>query len=245
MEFDKLSPVQIALLESVLDYYSFVPEEGSIDHSFSLRFQKWVKRAIKRENHRKDGNRKKEKNGKTMRLTKRSIRRAIMIAALIALLITSVIAVGYIKKVMIKFSLENQGENFIISFDPEAVATAPRGVYTYYIPSKIPEGFMVMAEEKSLAGVDIAWTNEESEIIFYDQSALPKDVDDTNWMGINAEGAKLETGVINGYEVQIVHDQYCCTVVWTDNSYVYTIQISNTIDFSVITQMIESMTVVE
>ena len=229
---NKLSPLQQALLDSVLAEYAHVPEETQIDYTFSQRFEKWAKMLI----------------AETDRLTKhrlsKTVKLIIIVAAIIALLAACAVAIPAIREGLVDFFLTEKSDHYGITFDPAQAAYAPDQVDKYITPSYVPEGFELILDDKSFAAVVLAWTNEKGEIISYNQVALRKDATQDDWIGFNSEGVERSSAIICGYKVEILQDVDMYTVIWTDNKYLYFMEISNTVDLAVFEKMLSSMMIV-
>lgn len=229
--------LKTAILECVCERYSNVPTEAEIDYTFSERFEQRAKKLIKKAKERR--------YEAPLRLSKKVIKTIALVAALIALLATTAMAVPAIREAIIDFFFHNRGESYGVTFDPEAAATAPDLVEVYWIPTAIPEGFDVMLDDRAEAGVMIMWGNANGEYIFYNQSPVIKDASNDNWFGTDSERSTHSSYTIQGYKIEMMQDDEVSTAFWTDNSYFYWIEFSNTIGFSVFESMLASMTIAE
>ena len=226
---NKLSPLQQALLDSVLAEYAHVPEETQIDYTFSQKFEKWAKKFI----------------AETDRLTKhrlsKTVKLIIIVAAIIALLAACAVAIPAIREGLVDFFLTEKVDHYGVTFNPDQAAYAPDEIEKYIVPSYIPEGYSMIADDRSPAGVIQAWTNEQGRIITYNQCFIPKDATQDNWMGISSEGISRSSAVTYGYKVEIVKDADMSTMVWTDNQYLYFVSAPNELPFSEFEKMLSSM----
>jgi len=226
---NKLSPLQQALLDSVLAEYAHVPEETQIEYTFSQKFEKWAKKFI----------------AETDRLTKhrlsKTVKLIIIVAAIIALLAACAVAIPAIREGLVDFFLTEKTDHYGVTFNPDQAAYAPDEIEEYIVPSYVPEGYSVIADDRSPAGVIQAWTNEQGQIITYNQCFIPKDATQDNWMGISSEGVSRSSAVTYGYKVEIVEDTDVSTMVWTDNQYLYFVSVPNELPFSEFEKMLSSM----
>lgn len=226
---NKLSPLQQALLDSVLADYAHVPEETQIEYTFSQKFEKWAKKLI----------------AETDRLTKhrlsKTVKLIIIVAAIIALLAACAVAIPAIREGLVDFFLAEKIDHYGITFDPQQAANAPDEIEEYIVPSYIPEGFDLFLDDKSVAAVVVVWTNDQEELISYNQRIINKETDDDNWIGISSEGVARRSVVVNGYKVEIVEDAGVSTMIWTDNRYFYFLEIPNSLPFSEFEKMLSSM----
>ena len=141
----------------------------------------------------------------------------------------ALIAVPAILNPSIEFDfLEKTGGLYGIIFDPEALANAPQTLEEIYVPTYEPKGFELIEDTAESYGVTYIWTNEEEEVICFDQRALPENPNDTDWLFINSEDTERSLLIENGYMVQIVANKERAQYigVWTDNRYLYLVTIS-------------------
>lgn len=227
---NKLSPLQQALLDSVLAEYAHVPEETQIDYTFSQKFEKWARKLIAETDHPAP----KHRLSKTVKLI-------IIVAAIISLLAACAVAIPAIREGLVDFFLAEKVDHYGVTFNPDQAAYAPDEIEKYIVPSYIPEGYSMIADDRSPAGVIQAWTNEQGRIITYNQCFIPKDATQDNWMGISSEGVSRSSAVTSGYKVEIVKDADMSTMVWTDNQYLYFVSAPNELPFSEFEKMLSSM----
>ena len=234
MKYEDLSILRRALVESVLEEHEAIPAEAEIEYTFSSAFQQRIEKLIRRSNTR------------AWYCINSPLKKAIIIAILIGLLTITAAAVPAIREALIDFFVvEREPGVYGITFDPEQAATAPHQIETFYGPTDIPEGFELLVEEKSTAGVCLLWMNDNGEMICYDQNYIPRNATYTDWMGINADGTTRESVIINGYIVEVFYMDGSYTVCWTDNLYLYSVELSNSISFNVVEYLLASMTMLE
>ncbi len=229
--------VKNAVIECVLKRYTDVPAEKEVNYTFFKKFEQWAKKLVEKTKERR--------YEAPLRFSKKAIKIIALVAALIALLATTAMAVPTIREAIIGFFFYNRGESYGVTFDPEQVATAPDAIETVIIPTTIPAGFGVLLDDRTEAGVIIMWKNANGEYIFYSQSPVAKDASNDNWFGTDSERSTHTSCIIQGYKVEKLQNDEVYSVFWTDNSYFYWIEFSNTIDFSVFEAMLASMTPVE
>lgn len=230
---NKLSPLQQALLDSVLAEYAHVPEETQIDYTFSQRFEKWAKKLIAEIDH----------PAPKGRLSK-TVKVLIIVAAIIALLAACAIAIPALREGLVDFFLTEKINHYGVTFDPAQAAYAPDEIEKYIVPSYIPEGFGLFLDDKSVAAVVVVWTNDQEELISYNQRIINKEIDDDDWIGISSESVARRSVVVNGYKVEIVEDAGVSTMIWTDNRYFYFLEMPNSLPFSEFEKMLSSMMIV-
>ena len=229
--------VKTAILECMCERYNDIPAEAEIDYTFSKKFERWAKKLMDGMQERNDE--------RILRFRAKALKTIALIAALVALLATTAMAVPAIREAIMDFFFHDRGESYGVTFDPEAAATAPEAIETVMVPTAIPDGFEIMVDDKSSAAVMVWWANSNDEWICYNQELVPRDVDNNNWFGVDTERSTHTTCTIQGYKVEKVQNDEIYTVFWTDNSYFYWIEFSNTIDFSVFEAMLASMTIAE
>ncbi len=231
MRYKELSPFQKALVESVLDEYESVPAEENIRHEFSAPFLHRVKQLIKKS------------DTKMWHYVNTPIKKIILIAIMIALLAITAVAVPVVREAIIDFFIEEREEGvYGITFDPEQAAMAPQQIEICYGPANIPEGFTLVAEEKSVAAVCLMWMNEKGETILYVQDFIPQNASDSNWIGIDADGSTRESRIIGRYLAEVFYFEDTYAIFWTDNQYLYSAELSKTIPFETAESLINSMT---
>lgn len=215
----KIDRVQLGelLLSTSLYQYSNVPAEEEIDHSFRESFCERMRAVAKKS------------ESPVWRVWQAPLKRAILLAVLVALMLAAIAcAVPAVRKAMIAYFIVDHGESYGITFDPVAAANAPRVVEEYYAPTYAPEGYELLIEDYSVHGVEYVWVNEADEYIAYDQKSIPEDATSDTWFRINAEETERTTKLINGYLVEIItsegRQQY--QAIWTDNRYLYMVDIS-------------------
>lgn len=209
----KASLLAVAMLE-----YAGIPADEQIDHTFSPSFRKKAR----------------ELNTKSQRKSWRCWniyrRRVILIAVIIAMLATLAACAPIIKKLYIEYFFVDHGTHYGITFDSEQAAAAPDKCETYYLPQWSPDGSEPFIKQTSAIGIVYAWTYKDVGAISYCQIPLPRDATNSTWMGIDAEHTERSSQQINGYKVELFEDKengYLMSL-WTDNAYLYTIEICPT-----------------
>lgn len=212
------SQLRTALLAVALQEYAAIPPEDHIDHTFSQTFRQQAREL----------NRNAQK--KTWRYWNAYHRRIILIAVIVALIATLAACAPIVRKLYIEYFFVDHGTHYGITFDPEQAAAAPDKCETYYIPQWSPDGSEPFIKQASAIGIAYAWTYKDVGAISYRQIPLPRDATNSTWMGIDAEHTERSSRQINGCKVELFDDaEYgYLMALWTDNSYLYTIEISPT-----------------
>lgn len=214
----EISQLKTALLAVALQEYAAVPSEDHIDHTFSQFFRQWAKAL----------NSKSQKT--TWRCWNTYRRRIVLVAIIVAILAALAACAPIIKKLYVEYFFVDYGTHYGITFDPEQAAAAPDKCETYYLPQWSPDGSEPFIKQTSAIGIVYAWTYKDVGAVSYRQLPLPRDATNSTWMGIDAEHTERFSRQINGYKVELFDDaEYAYLMaLWTDNSYLYTIEISPT-----------------
>ena len=210
--------LKASLLAVAMREYAGIPAEEQIDHTFSLTFRQKAKEL----------NRKSQR--KVWRCWNIYRRRIIIIAVIVAMLATLAACTPIIKKFYIEYFFVDHGTHYGITFDPEQAAAAPRKCETYYIPHWNPDGNEPFIKYAAASDVTYVWIYKNVGAICYRQLPLPRDATNSTWMGIDAESSERSSRQIKGYKVELFEDKEnsYLMALWTDNSYLYTIEISPT-----------------
>ena len=210
--------LKAALLAVALQEYAIIPAEEQIDHTFSHSFRQKAR----------------ELNTKSQRKAWRCWniyrRRVILIAVIIAMLATFAACAPIIRRLFIEYFVVDNGITYGITFDPEQAASAPKTMETYMCPEYKPANYDLIEKRCLMSTVTYIWLSKDgSSVICYDQHLIPKDASFSSWINIDAENTTRETTSINGYAVElfIAEELNNLVAVWTDNLYVYTINVSS------------------
>lgn len=215
----KINRMQLgeALLLVTLGEFQSVPSEAEIAHTFSQGFQAKI-RGITR----------KSENA-AWRVWQTPVKRAVLIAVLImVMLVTVACATPAIRNAIIDFFFVENETAYGIRFEPDKVVNAPTVIENINVPIVDMEGYILRFKERTNAVVEYLWENEHGEYIDYRQSIIQKETLSSIWIGIDTTSAGRTTQNINGYLVEIISNesdgQY--VAVWTDNRYIYRVDIS-------------------
>lgn len=237
MKINRAQLEEVLLEQSLCEFWN-VPSEDEIGYVFSQEFQEKICQISK-----------KSENA-VWRVWQVPLKRAILIAALVLLMLAGIAcAFPSLREAIIDFVLMDQRECYGITFEPEMAVNAPRTIEKYMIPSNIPEGYTLACKSDGHSAVRMVWTGGGNDHICYSQVIIPEDATKDDWIGINAEETDRSSRNINGYKVEIIsgkEDQQF-VAVWTDNRYVYMVDISRNVpDPEIILEsMLFSLTEVE
>ena len=217
MARDNMTVFQKALLQSVLDEYSDIPQKSELTDTYTESFKNWADGFIK------------EQTPQRIRM-RRILRITLVAAILIVLLAGTAMAIPAVREAIIDYFFTRYEERYGIAFDPEAAATAPNEIKEVYVFGYIPDGFELIAENQFAASASSWWMDNCGQMIVFEQSVIPNDPTDDSWLGINTENSAKEMAVIGDYRVDIIRLGESYLLVWTNNSYFFTLQLPNTID---------------
>lgn len=224
-----LSEFQRALLNASLEDFANVPEERDIDLIPSPKFQAEAAALISHTQH------------PHWRYMNTTLKRAIIIAAVIAMLATSVLAIPVLREAVINFLFPDHSTHYGITFDPEEAANAPDAILQVYGPTHIPEGYVLAIEDVSAAGVAFWYVNAQDQWICFTQYVLPPDPTDDTWFGVNAEDAERQSILVGDYLVEEIQSKSVYFWFWTDNQYLYSLEISNGTPREIAEQVLRSV----
>ena len=224
-----LSEFQRALLNATLEDFSDVPEEGDIDLTPSPKFQAEAAALIRRTQR------------SHWRYTNTTLKRAILIAAVIAMLATSVLAIPAVREAVIEFLFPDHSTHYGITFDPDEAASAPDAIGQVYGPTYIPEGYALAIEDVSPAGAAFWYANAQDQWICFTQYVLPPDPTDDSWFGVNAEESERQSILVGDYLVEEIQSRSVYFWFWTDNQYLYSLEISSGTPREIAEQVLRSV----
>jgi hypothetical protein len=219
LKVDRKELSDVLLLVSLYEFQD-VRAESSVDHSFSTAFQENIHKISRKS------------ESAVWRYWQAPLKRAILIALLAAIILTTIAcATPAIRDAIIDFffTKSEDGERYGITFDPKQAANAPHEIEEYWLPSYAPPDSTLVVQESSRAGVVYVWTDDKNGVVTYNQMFIPEYANETNWIGIDAEDVLRSSKVLNGYQVEIVSNQDFnqYTAIWTDNRYIYMVEVSN------------------
>ena len=74
-------------------------------------------------------------------------------------------------------------------------------------------------------------------MIIYTQETIPDNATSDTWIGIDAEDATRTSQIIGEYLVEIVWLEESYSLHWTDNAYVYSLELPNSISQEVMVEI--------
>ena len=158
-----------------------------------------------------------------------------------AMLATTAMAIPSVREAIIDFFFTNHSEYYGITFDPNEAANAPAEIVDVYGPTYIPDGYELVIEDVSQAGVAYWYVNENDQWICFTQYVIPPDATDDSWFGVNAEETQRQSFLMGDYLVEEIQSQSVYFWFWTDNMYLYSLEISNGISSEITEQVFSSI----
>lgn len=148
-------------------------------------------------------------------------RAATIIIAIVMALSVMTFSVKAIREPVIEFIIEVYEKFTAIIFQKEddgAEEAFPKIIEQYYQPEYIPDGYGMMEMVDIVGYVQITYSNENNQHITFEQYTIT-----TNDLTADTEGAVIENATANGYPALFYSNKGCNTLIWTDNTYGYTI----------------------
>lgn len=224
-----LTAFEQAVIDSILVEYQDIPEETELKIDFSTRFQIWSHRLIHKTRN------------PYWYYVNTTAKKIILVAVILSMLTMTALAVPAIREAIIDFFFHNQGERYGITFNPEEAATAPDEIEEALFPVYIPRGYSLLEMINAPTSCFGFWTDSLGNRICYTQDIIQHNASSDNWIGIDAEDVTRTTQIIGEYLVEIVwYDESYC-LYWTDNAYIYSLELPNSISEEVMIEIFSSI----
>lgn len=148
---------------------------------------------------------------------------------------TAFAAVPALREGLIRFFMHDDGVAFTFEFSQEDPDRAPKEIERYYAPSYIPDQYELVSEEYRPADEQRIYLDNTGNVLSFSQYALWQFEADSyspagvaSRLGISSENVVVETEILRGYEVKIIHIQTPnntedIEILWTDHEYFYSI----------------------
>lgn len=104
-----------------------------------------------------------------------------------------------------------------------------------HIKPETPEGYRIVAENKSDHGYDIEYEGEDGSVIYYSQSGAIESMD----LSIDSEDSNLQEAEINGYHGYSSFKYGTYALTWSDGIYLF--DLAGTCDSGVLDKMAETI----
>ena len=228
-EQKKLTPFEQAVIDSILIEYTDIPDENEIINEFSFDFQSWSHKLIRKTQN------------PYWYYVNTTVKKVILIAIILSMMTMTAMAVPSIREAIIDFFFNNHGERYGINFNPEEAATAPESIEIVVFPSSIPEEYILVDQNCTTGIVYGFWTSKNAEMISYAQNRIPPNATSDTWIGIDAEDVTKTSQVIGEYLVEIVWYEKSYCLYWTDNAYIYSLELPNSISEEVMIEIFSSI----
>lgn len=201
-----------------------------------------------------------ELTGKTERKTWKYVNKTwkrILIAAILMFLLaaTAVAAVPALREGLIRFFMHDNGVAYTFEFTQEDLDRAPKEIETYRMPSYVPIGFIIADQTIQADAFNVLYFNDAGDTFDYSQMVLWTYESDynnpsaiLNSFVVNSENVVIESVVLQGYEVKVIHNYYDeqkedTVALFTDHQYFYEIGAPN-LSFADIDAIIASINTV-
>lgn len=208
----RLTAFQRALVDSVLKEYADIPDNHDLPDTFSDGFRAWADTFCK-----------KDPGGK---LRIGTVVKRILIAALIAVLLAgAAMAIPAIREAVIGFFFHEDDIQIGITFDPEQAATAPEEIIKCYSVTDVPDAFILAVTVEEKDAVYYWWMNDLEQWIIFSQHPMPDYPEDGCWWSTDAEESKHRTVLLGDYLVEIIDADDNYKLVWTNNEYLFTLEL--------------------
>lgn len=222
-----------ALLDSVLEEYSGIPEkESEIDIKLSDAFLRKSEKMIQSTERRK-----------VWRYVNTTTKRVIMVALIIMLLTMTVFAIPYVIKSFIQIEYYSTGVNYKFTFDISQTMNAPEHIESVYYPTYIPSGYTEVSNQSHFLGVYAVWMDADGWMIFYMQESLPHDPEHPDLDSFNSEGTTISRISIDGYEIVRGVDDESFYYAWTNHEYLFTLICDNVLPEDELVKIFQSVAV--
>ena len=187
-----------------------LPADHEITHEFSKRFERKMKKLVRRS---KTGN----QAGRVVFLR----RRAVALAAAIVILLATAMSVSAVRAAVFEFITEAYEKFTHIFFEESPPSQESADEYIIRRPTFIPEGFELV-DEKTAGPVLLVYEKGANYISYSKQRLEDVSVD------INTEGAELEELEFEGLPAKYYSSRGVQNLLWYDDEYLYIV--SSTLD---------------
>lgn len=229
----RMTAFEQAVVDSILAEYKDLPSEDELNENISFDFQHWSIKLIKKTRN------------PYWYYVNTTVKKVILIAIIFSMLTMTAMAVPSIREAIIDFFFHNHGERYGITFDPAEAATAPKQIEIAQFPTALPEGYMMVEHNVTPAMVHGIWVTNNGSVISYMQYRLHENATSDTWIGIDAEDVTRSSRVIGEYLVEFVWYDESYGLFWTDNAYVYSLELPNSITDEAMVEIFSSIQPIE
>jgi hypothetical protein len=207
----RLTPFQRALVDSVLREYADIPNNEDLPDTYSDDFKVWFELFSKN-------------RGRRLRVG--TVVKRILIAAIIAVLLAcAAMAIPAIREAVIDFFFHEDEIQIGITFDPEQAATAPEKILQSYTVTYVPNTFMLGMEMYEKDAVQCWWMDDADQWITFTQSPMPDKPTMGTWWYFEGEETSRKSVLMGDYLVEILDGEEYYKLVWTNNEYVFILEL--------------------
>ena len=213
---NQLTPFQRALVDSVLKEYADIPNNEDLPDTYSNEFKAWFETFAR---------------NRSRRLRVGTVVKRILIAAIIAVLLAcAAMAIPAIREAVIDFFFHEDEVQIGITFDPEQAATAPDEIETPYTITYVPDTFMLVMEGYEQENAYVWMVNGEDQWITFMQNPMPDNPTVGTWWSVDGEEVSRRTVLLGDYLVEIIDSEEYYKLVWTNNEYLFTLELPYSIN---------------
>lgn len=216
-------------MDSILVEYQDILGESEHEVDFSIGFQVWIHKLIHKTRN------------PYWYYVNTAAKKVILVAVILSMLTMTALAVPAIREAIIDFFFHNQGERYGITFNPEEAATAPNEICVEYLPAELPDDYKLVERTVTPITNYGFWSNKDGALIYFSQSIILENATNDTWIGIDAEDVTKTTRIIGEYLVEIVWYEESYALYWTDNAYIYSLELPNSISQEVMIDIFSSI----
>ena len=209
----KFTPFQQALLDSVSKDYAHIPPNDCLEDPFSDAFKAWAKTHVQ--------------SGYVKRIrTLRVVKRVLIAAAILLLLAATAMAIPAVRTAILDLFFHENQERIAITFDPEQAVNAPDTIQKTYSIDYVPGGYTLSMKEVHISTVYLCWIDADGHRIFFTQQPLQPEATPEDWWGYNAAEHTRDKILLGDYQVERIQTMTNYKLVWTNNEYLFTLELS-------------------
>ena len=168
-------------------------------------------------------------------------KRLVGVLAAILITLTLMMSISAIRETVVEF-IVTVYESFIDVFIEENNdEKTPKEIENKYMPSYEVNGFHIISSDNYEILLKSKWTNYKNEFIVLEQSVL-----ENNYQAfIDNESMDYMMVNLNSYNTYYIEKNSTHCFIWANEDYMFKMLFSNTIEFSEIEKVIESMEIIE
>lgn len=215
-----------ALMEAALSRYQRILDSDTSTVQLSDAYQDYIARLM---------NKSSRKTWKCVNTAWKRVLIAVILAVLLAA--TAFAAIPALRGGLIRLFMHDDGNAFSFEFSQEDLERAPKEIERYYAPAYIPDQYELVSETYLSFVERRIYSDESGNVFAYAQYALAQFEADSDSPGgvstrfaVSSENVVVETVILQGYELKIIHFQNetpnnreDIEILWTDHEYFYSI----------------------